>query len=358
MSFRANYYKLGLFVIGAVASAVAILLIVGSGRWFTPKLTVETYFNESVQGLDIGSKLKYRGVVIGDVTRITFTYTRYQLDRPISERARYVLVEAEIQPRLLGGRAAAGDFTEPKNAALEAERGLRVRLAPQGITGTSYLEIDYVDPAANPPLAINWTPENIYVPSARSTLTSLVDAASEIVDRLHHLDIEGTVANLNRLLVTTNERISDVDTKALGRQAERTLAKIETTLDTFNGKRISDEAVALLQEARKSNAELQATIADPAWRQVPKDASAAVADLRKVIQDPRLPATLGHLERTLGRLDRLTGGGETDLGATIANLRQITDNLRQLTEDAKRYPANALFGRPPERAPTPLERLK
>ena len=85
MSLRANYYKLGLFVIGAVASGVAILLIVGSGRWFTPRLTVETYFNESVQGLDIGSKLKYRGVVIGDVTRITFTYTQYQLERQMSD---------------------------------------------------------------------------------------------------------------------------------------------------------------------------------------------------------------------------------------------------------------------------------
>jgi paraquat-inducible protein B len=358
LGLRANYYKLGLFVIGGIAALAGILLIVGSGRWFTPKLTVETYFNESVQGLDIGSKLKYRGVVIGDVTRITFTYTRYQLERPIAERSRYVLVESEIQPRLLGGRTAAGDLTAPKNAALEAERGLRVRLAPQGITGTSYLEIDYVDPAGNPALPIDWQPQHIYIPSARSTLTSFVDAASEIIQRLHNLDIEGTVANMNKLLQTTNQRVAEIDTKALGKQAERTLAKLEGTLDSFAGKKISDEAVSLLQEVRKTNAELQATLGDPAWRQVPKDASAAVADLRKVIADPRLPATIGHLERTLGRLDRLTGGGETDLASTIANLRTITDNLRQLTEDAKRYPANLLFGQPPAPAPTPLERVK
>jgi paraquat-inducible protein B len=356
MSLRANYYKLGLFVIGAVASAIVILLVVGSGRWLTPKLTVETYFNESVQGLDVGSKLKYRGVEIGSVTRISFTYTRYQVDRPISERARYVLVEAEIQPRLLGGRSAAGDLTQPTNAALEVDRGLRVRLAPQGITGTNYLEIDYVDPAANPVLPIDWTPEHIYVPSARSTVTAFVDAASEIVDRLHNLDIEGTVANLNKLLATTNQRISDIDTKSIGAQTERTLAKIERTMDGIAARQISDEAVALLKDLRETNADLKATIADPAWRQVPKDASAAVADLRKVVSDPRLPATLGHLERTLGRLDRLTGGGQTDLSTTISNLQQITDNLRQLTEDAKRYPANVLFGQPP--APTPLERLK
>ena len=84
MSLKANYFKLGLFVIGAVVSGVLILVVIGSGRWFQPKLTIETYFNESVQGLDIGSKLKYRGVVIGEVTRIGFTYTTYQLDRPMA----------------------------------------------------------------------------------------------------------------------------------------------------------------------------------------------------------------------------------------------------------------------------------
>src|SRR6185503_14804914 len=156
MSLKANYFKLGLFVIGAVIAGVIVIIVIGSGRWLQPRLSIETYFNESVQGLDIGSKLKYRGVVIGEVTRIGFTYVKYQQDRPMQQRARYVLVEAQIQPKLLGGRAVgAGDLSDQKTADLEIERGLRMRLAPQGITGTSYLEIDYVEP---PPqvLAIDW----------------------------------------------------------------------------------------------------------------------------------------------------------------------------------------------------------
>ena len=86
MSLKANYFKLGLFVLGAIAAGLIVLVVVGSGRWFQPKLTIETYFNESVQGLDIGSKLKYRGVAIGDVTRIGFSYNKYQLDRPVTQR--------------------------------------------------------------------------------------------------------------------------------------------------------------------------------------------------------------------------------------------------------------------------------
>jgi ABC-type transporter Mla subunit MlaD len=346
MSLKANYFKLGLFVIGAIVAGVIVLVVIGSGRWFQPKLLVETYFNESVQGLDIGSKLKYRGVAIGEVTRIGFTYTTYQLDRPMAQRARYVLVEAQIQPKLLGGRAGAGDLTEQKSVDLEIERGLRIRLAPQGITGTSYLEIDYVDPVP-PALVIDWTPNNIYIPSAPSTVTALINSASEIMDRLHRLDLEKTLANLNTLLVTTNSRIDAIDTRTISQRMASTLAKVEAALDEFARKKVTDEAAALLTELRESNAELKKMLVNPAFQKLPDDAAATMARVRAIVDDPNLSKTVAHLSRTLGRIDRILGGGEADLVVTIENLRQITDNLRDLTEDAKRYPANVIFGGPP-----------
>ena len=346
MSLRANYYKLGLFVIGAVLAGGMLLVVIGSGRWFQPKIVIETYFDESVQGLDIGSKVKYRGVVIGDVTRISFTYVKYQLDKPVSQRLRYVLVEAQLEPKLLGGRAAGGEITGPENAQLEAERGLRARLAPQGITGTNYLEIDYVDPP--PPLiAIDWTPDNAYIPSAKSTVLQFVNAASELIDRLHKLDVEGTVENLNRLLVTFNTRVESFDTAGLSRRLDRSLARAETALEGLQTQKLSEEGVALLAELRATNAELKKTLSNPAWQKMPDDAAAALAKVRSLVEDPTLPRTLQSMARSLGRIDRILGGGEADLATTIDNLRQITDNLRDLTEDTKRYPANVLYGEPP-----------
>lgn len=350
MSLKANYFKLGMFVIGAIVAGAIVLVVIGSGRWFQPKLTIETYFNESVQGLDIGSKLKYRGVAIGEVTRIGFTYNRYQQDRPMAERARFVLVEAQIQPKLLGGRAGAGELTEQKNVNLEIEKGLRMRLAPQGITGTSYLEIDYVDPPP-PTLPIDWTPDNVYIPSAPSTVTALINSASEIMDRFHRLDIEGTFANLNKLLVTTNARIDAIDAATISQRTVRVLTKVETALDNIDSRKLSEEGVKLLAELRTSNAELHKLLSNPALQKLPDDAAAAVARIRALVDDPNLPKMIGNLSRSLARLDRITGGGEADLAATIENLRQITDNLRDLTEDAKRYPANVLLGEPPR----PLE---
>ena len=351
MSQRANYFKLGLFVIGAIAAGVIVLTIIGTGRFLQKRITIETYFNESVQGLDIGSKMKYRGVEVGQVTRISFTYVKYEQDKPMADRKRYVLVEAQIQPRLVGGKAA-GDLTSAESTASEVEKGLRIRLAPQGITGTSYLEVDYLDPAQNPPLAIDWVPDYIYIPSAPSTVAQLVTSASEIMDRLHKLDVEGTVANLNKLLTTATDRIAAIDTKTLSERADRTLAKLESTLNDIEAKKVSNEAVALLAELRKSNAELQATLSSPSFKKLPESADATLAEVRKVVSDPKITSSIAHMERTLTRLDRIFGGGESDLTRTIENLRQITDNLRDLTEDIKRYPGNVIFGAPPR----PLER--
>jgi len=352
MALKANYFKLGLFVIGAVVSAAALIIIIGSGRAFQTKIPIETYFNESVQGLDVGSKVKYRGVVIGEVTKISFTYVKYQQDKPMAERLRYVLVEAQLQPKLLGGRVAT-EITGPESMPAEVERGLRVRSAPQGITGTNYLEIDYIDPPP-PLLPIDWTPENAYIPSAPSTVTALVNSASEIMDRLHKLDVEGTLDNLNKLLVTTNDRIAAIDTKSLSERSDRVLAKVERVLDELETKKLSGEAVALLGELRTTNADIQKMLANPALQKLPDEAAAAMARVRAIVDDPNLPKTIAHLSQTLGRLDRILGAGESDISVTVENLRQITDNLRDLTEDTKRYPANVILGSPPK----PPERAK
>jgi ABC-type transporter Mla subunit MlaD len=350
MSQKANYFKLGLFVIGAIVALIATLVIVGSGRWFQPRVTVETYFNESVQGLDIGSKMKYRGVVVGEVTKITFTYAVYQQDLPPAERKRYVLVQGRFEPRLVGGRVA-GELTNPEAAALEIEKGLRMRLAPMGITGTSYLEIDYVDPATNPVLPISWTPDNLYIPSTKSTVLAFVNAASNILENIHRVDFDALVYNVNTLLKSLNERVAAVDAKGLSDRANRTLAQIEKTMAGIESKKLSSDASALLTELRASNAELRKTLANPALQKLPDDASAAVARMKELVNDPRLTRSLADLQRSLDRVDRILGGGEGDIAVTIENLRQITDNLRDLTEDAKRYPARVIFGAPPR----PLE---
>jgi ABC-type transporter Mla subunit MlaD len=220
---------------------------------------------------------------------------------------------------------------------------LRVRLAPQGITGTNYLEIDYVDPKTNPELPISWEPDNLYIPSAQSTVTQFIGTASDILTRFQHLDLEGMLTNLNRLLVTTNNRIEAIDSAKLSQSASRVLDK----LDKLPVEQIGKDAGALLADLRVTNQRLAAILDDPAIKRLPADADGAAVALKKVLDDPNFAKSLAHLQSTLARLDRVTGGGETDLKRTLDNLRQITDNLRDLTENAKRYPSQLILGAPP-----------
>jgi len=350
MSAQAHNVKLGMFVIGATIAGVLLLLIVGSGRWFQTKTVVETYFNESVQGLDVGSRVKYRGVSVGEVTRIGFTYNKYEQDKAMAERKRYVLVEATILGRLIGSRAG-GEITKAEQVRMEIENGLRIRLAPQGITGTNYLEIDYVDPKTNPELPISWEPTNIYIPSTQSTFGQLLTNVGEILDKLEKLDINATLQKLNTLLENTNAKVLAIDTGKISDSAARVLGKLDAKLDQLHVDELNKESTALLAELRQSNQKLGTILDDPAWKKMPGDAGATAAQARKLLEDPKLAKAIAHFESTLTRLDRMAGGTESDLRRTLDNLRQITENLRDLTEEAKRNPSRLIRGAPPPPIP-------
>lgn len=338
---KANYFKLGVFVIGAVAALVALLIAFGAGHWFSRGYTMETYFDESVQGLEVGSKVRYRGVVVGDVRKITFTYTRYELDKPLEERRRYVLVEARIRPELMGAT-----LSDEQRRQTEIERGMRVRLAAQGITGQLYLEIDYVEPRTSS-VVIDWVPENFYVPSTQSTARQFVDAIEALLDRLQKFDIESVISNVNKLMQSLTTQVEQLHAGEIGTHAKRVLQSIEKAqLD-----KLGAEAQQLVAELRHSNSELQSTLGNPAWKKFPDDVAATAQQARQILESPGLRASITRLERTTKRLDQLLGGRDTDIGASLENLRQITDNLRDLTENLKQNPGSLLFGPAPAQNP-------
>jgi phospholipid/cholesterol/gamma-HCH transport system substrate-binding protein len=158
----ARYFKIGLFAISAIVLAVIGVAVLGGGAFFQKTNIIETYIDESVQGLDVGSPMRFRGVLVGKVEEITLTSVEY------NTRRRYVLVRAGISSNMF--QFPLSDPASP-SFLTEIEKGLRVRLAPQGLTGTAYLEADYLDPSQNPPLEIDWQPKYPYVPSARSKIT-------------------------------------------------------------------------------------------------------------------------------------------------------------------------------------------
>lgn len=341
---KTPYFRLGLFIVIGLAIGAVLFVAFGAGRWFASTITLETYFDESVQGLDVGSPVKYRGVALGTVSKIGFTGNKYDHERG---QPQYVLVEMELKP----DRFQAGGSDVPDQGLLDRqiERGLRVRLAPQGLTGTNYLEIDYVDTKSNRPLPIGWKPDALYIPSAHSAVAQIMEAAQNLITKTQNLDIEGTVARLNKLLDTAERQLGDVPFKDLA----ASLLRVSERLEKVPTDQIGKDAQSLLVELRATNASLQQLVADPAWQRAASDVAAAAQGAKSVLNDPALPRTLQHLERVTSRLDALVGSRDDELADTLDNLHAISTELRALTERARHNPAGLLFGADPTPYPLP-----
>ena len=180
MREKNHYFRIGLFlVIGTVLMIVAIVIF-GAGELFDKSIQLETYFDESVQGLDVGSFVKYRGVSVGKVKNITVVTDKY--DFGDNEQAndlynQYVMVEIDLDARLFGRLKDEQDLGSTLSRLISNE-GLRIKIGYLGITGLLYLEIDYVDPKENPPLLITWTPETFYIPSVPSPIIRIEQAVT------------------------------------------------------------------------------------------------------------------------------------------------------------------------------------
>lgn len=321
MSQKADYFKLGVFVLAAIGLLVAVVLVLGAGALFRNTVTLETYFNESVQGLNVGSKVKLRGVTIGEVSRIDFTYTKYEQDKPINQRHQYVLVEAKLSRKQLG---AVGGGTTAADLQHYIDRGLRVRLAAQGLTGTNYLELDYVDPKTNPILPIDWEPDNIYIPSTPGAVTQFVNTAESFLRKLNQLDIDHLIGNLNTLVTTLN-----------------------TKAEKFPADKIGSDMAATLAELHTLTANLNRVTANPDVAAMPENLGATAKRLRQIVEDPNFQRSVDALEHTLNRAEKAFAGREQEVAGTLEALRQTSENLRDLSEAARRYPAGVLFADPP-----------
>ena len=79
MSKQANKTVIGIFVVGAIALAIAAVLILGSGKFFKQTFRAVCYFEGSVGGLNIGAPVVFRGVKIGSVTDVILRFDSTKL---------------------------------------------------------------------------------------------------------------------------------------------------------------------------------------------------------------------------------------------------------------------------------------
>lgn len=231
MSAEARYFRVGLFVlVGTVLIGGCAVMLAGE-QLFAESVVFETYFAESVQGLDVGSPVKIRGVRLGSVSEIGLVqdYYTFKNEEERLEHGQKVLVLMNLRVRERDRRAGVKVEDQERNLQRMIDRGLRLRLTSAGLTGTSFIEADYRSPETSPPMEITWTPRNSYVPSTQSAFAALATAAERVFSRLEDIEIEKLMTNLDTLIVSLTDQVNNLNTEQVQREAVGLVSELRGT---------------------------------------------------------------------------------------------------------------------------------
>jgi ABC-type transporter Mla subunit MlaD len=361
---KANFAKIGFFVLTGVALILLVIGIAGARVFNKRVVLAETYFAESVTGLDLGSPVKYRGVPVGEVKRIGFAYSEYGTASGASltaNDARLVLVVMALEPAKFG-LLQAQDSDAILNQLIE--QGLRVKLASAGVTGLSFLELDYFRPEAGEMgiESLAWRPHHPYIPASTSMMFTLKKAVDDVVVKLSNVDIQGLSDELLATFHLFKGKLNDADVASL-----------------------SKEGTALLAELRETNQALKKLASSPELARLPADLSATVGSVRRAAEgveqqiqpiaqslqaltarannlvegvnelmtnnSSRVEQTVAALNQAAQTLSRTALSQQGSLADLLQNLRSASTGLERIVNDLSANPAALLFGQPPEPLP-------
>lgn len=328
---RAAFVRVGLLMVAGLAVLLGLLVFLGGNRFHSGVL-FESYFSESVEGLDIGAPVKYRGVTVGTVTDIGLVVGAYGTGAQVDMRdpmSRLVFVRYQINPNRVGRQP------EP---AVTVREGLRVRLAMQGITGISYLELDFVDPGLYPAMHVPWTPRGAYVPSMPSMIAQVQDAAQRLMVGLDRVDIVAVAASLQGLLVDMRDQMKDGDVHAAVVEATALLRDLRAQLRQA-------DLPGLATDLRQTSQSVRAVATDENLRHLLATAS-LTAD-RLAVAAGRLAPLIATLQSTARHADAGTADLEQALPGILRDVREAAANLRAASDTMRENPGLLLRPAPP-----------
>ncbi len=235
MNNRTSYFKVGAFTLASVALALMFLILLGMGHVFQHTILAETYFDESVQGLNIGSPVKYRGVNVGKVTAIDMVSDVYgdKINNTSSEARRYIYVQFSLTQQLHHADTNAEHVDETIKTYVA--KGLRASLATQDLVGNAFLSLNFVDnPKQSPALPISWKPEHIYIPSTPNTLTQITDNIGNIISNFNKIDFAKVINDIDKLTVSLEKSLQAAQIANLSEKINLALTETTETMQQIN----------------------------------------------------------------------------------------------------------------------------
>jgi phospholipid/cholesterol/gamma-HCH transport system substrate-binding protein len=371
----ASKVRLGVFVVSGLVLGVVALLAFGMGRLFERTDPLHCYFTESVQGLEPGADIRYRGVKIGRVTRIAMR----PYDTPQREGKRLVPI-IQVDGVVLADALVAAGVAERQagNVASElpemVEAGLRVRLAWKDITGQKFLDVDFLDPKEYPPPDLGFAPERAYIPTVTGpSLSDIQKDLATTMSSLSRIPYEDIGRRINSLLTTTERAVAELDTKSLSEK----FGRVADAMDKLASSEHLSKSLAAIESAASridSVAEqVDRIVRKPELSQGIDEATAAAASIRRTSEslEKDLPALIAHadetvrsvqktvegakvdaaMEATRGAMASLTQAGrslsqlEAELAQSLETLNDAARRVGKLAESLQRHPESLLSGR-------------
>lgn len=275
MSKRASSKLIGAFIIGAMALGAGALLVLARGTLFERTVPVVMFFDGDVNGLPVGAPIAFRGVKVGQITRI------------------------HIQVGSGGKIAVYGRFARKQLAGPDPQRtlqglvqeGLRAHLAEQSlVTGQLYVGLNLLPTA--PAKRFGFDTAAFEIPTVPSELQLVTQRGTRLLAKLESLDLAkliNTVAGaaegikesvrspqVSEALRSVTTFFGDAD--KLARQAGPLLASLQETSDSLRA--TSDTS----RQAVADTAQELRVLADSLTRTA-DSAQAVLGDGQKLVRD-------------------------------------------------------------------------
>ncbi len=328
MSKRANPTLIGIFVLSALALAIGTIAFFGYFNFFKKSEKFVLYFNESVNGLNIGSTVKFRGVPVGTVTDIRIRWNQ-------EKESTHIPVFMEIELKRLGNRLGVElDIHDEKVYQAQINEGFRAQLQTDSIiTGVLYIELDYEE-YPEPPVFIQEKIIYKEIPTIPSPLAEIGQTATEIIARISSLDIKATNDEFFMLLRKINNAIDEIDFNGINEgiidatQSVEKLAQSPKFVETANT--LSDT----LNQFKELSVKLENSI-DPV--------------LGKADETNReITNSLHKLQHTLSKIDTLLQPESSfryEIENAFKKLAEAANSFKQLSETIERNPKGIITGK-------------
>jgi phospholipid/cholesterol/gamma-HCH transport system substrate-binding protein len=319
MASQRTKLAVGLFLVAGTAIAIVAFIWLGVTRYFESGYLYVTYFNESVQGLERASPVKYRGVTIGRVESIGVA--------PDSKLIKVVLkVDTGMVP----------------------DSNIVAQLKNVGITGSMFVELDQRkegEPDQSPPLT--FPSEYPIVASKPAEISELLRGLDEVLSKIRAIDLDSVVGKVELNLDLMGEAFREADFAEISRKAEETLNRMNHLVDEERWDGILKALKDTIQSADAMFIRAE-TVFDRAGSIMAEKGDAIGEALEDFREATRSAHVLFHNASALaGKTDDTLSAVRGHLVSTARNLDRASRNLERLMEVVAEHPSQLLFGQPP-----------